>query len=203
MEERLKESGGKAGTSYRAVVGYLKGESEPSLHWVREAADLLDVRVPWLLEGEPPARLAGAAITVDEGDDRISALLTSLPWVHGLSADSRQRLQEELNRLASDLEDAVESYAADNLLDSEDEGEKLVRDLVPGLLRASVEGRDEYPDWMTSPGEMSPGEISEIIAHVRGILRIRFQPLRRGRYRARWHSVREPETDGDDVTRNP
>ncbi len=50
MSERL--TGGRAGESYRAVLTYLNGESEPSLDWLRKAADVLDVRFSWLVAGE-------------------------------------------------------------------------------------------------------------------------------------------------------
>ena len=50
MSEQL--TGGRAGESYRAVLNYLNGESEPSLDWLRKAAAVLDVRFSWLVAGE-------------------------------------------------------------------------------------------------------------------------------------------------------
>jgi hypothetical protein len=53
MRERL---GGGHGTSYTAVLGYFSGVTEPSLTWLTEAADVLDVRVEWLVFGDEPVR---------------------------------------------------------------------------------------------------------------------------------------------------
>lgn len=56
MADRLskKGAGGKAGASYRALLSYLNGESEPTLEWLREAANILGVRTPWLLLDQEP-----------------------------------------------------------------------------------------------------------------------------------------------------
>ena len=50
MSQRL--TGGRAGESYRAVLTYMNGESEPSLDWLRKAADVLAVRESWLTCGQ-------------------------------------------------------------------------------------------------------------------------------------------------------
>ena len=50
MGERL--TGGRAGDSYRAVLNYMNGDSEPSLDWLRKAADVLAVRESWLTCGQ-------------------------------------------------------------------------------------------------------------------------------------------------------
>lgn len=52
MEARLAEQGGKAGRTYRAILTYLNGESEPSLAWLREASEVLGVRLGWLVSGD-------------------------------------------------------------------------------------------------------------------------------------------------------
>ena len=54
MNPRLSESGGKAGASYRTILAYLGGESEPSVQWLRIASDLLGVGFVWLIAGDGP-----------------------------------------------------------------------------------------------------------------------------------------------------
>lgn len=49
MEGRL--SGGKSGTSYNAVLAYRNDLSEPSLEFIRQAADVLEVSAAWLAFG--------------------------------------------------------------------------------------------------------------------------------------------------------
>lgn len=52
MEERLGDGEGQTGVSYPTVHRYLKDDSAPSIHFLREAADVLGVNERWLLSGE-------------------------------------------------------------------------------------------------------------------------------------------------------
>ena len=59
--------GGLRGTSMQAVYDYFKNDREPSLEFIRVAADLLSVRVEWLAfdEGEPTQGEQDAVAIVD------------------------------------------------------------------------------------------------------------------------------------------
>ncbi|MBI4538933.1 MAG: hypothetical protein HY704_05415 [Gemmatimonadetes bacterium] len=51
MEARLRGRGGQKGVSYQSILSYLDGTSTPSLEWLGEAADLLNIRPEWLVFG--------------------------------------------------------------------------------------------------------------------------------------------------------
>ena len=54
LEER-----GVPGASYRQLARYLKGESEPSLEWIQEACEALNVSADWLVLGKEPTKPSG------------------------------------------------------------------------------------------------------------------------------------------------
>ena len=90
MKERLsrKGAGDKAGTSYRAVLAYLSGASEPSVEWLREASVVLNVPLGRLVDGEEePARADGKrtaaevfAEAVQVRDGLMNELIRKLYW---------------------------------------------------------------------------------------------------------------------------
>ncbi|MFC1791915.1 hypothetical protein ACFL0I_05600, partial [Gemmatimonadota bacterium] len=45
---RAMESRGVRGASYRTLVNYLGGTTEPALPWLKEASEVLGVRQAWL-----------------------------------------------------------------------------------------------------------------------------------------------------------
>ena len=52
--QRIMANTDAYGTSYPAIHRYLGGEVEPSLSFLREAADILEVRHAWLMAGDGP-----------------------------------------------------------------------------------------------------------------------------------------------------
>jgi hypothetical protein len=91
IEERARElekAGGKLeGVHLSSIQGYVSGDVEPSLTFLREAADLLAVRRAWLIEGDGvPSALEESArrraiATADPGGQRLrDAITTALPW---------------------------------------------------------------------------------------------------------------------------
>jgi hypothetical protein len=48
MRNRLSGRGGQKGVSYQTILSYFDGTYVPSLEWLAEAADELEVRLPWL-----------------------------------------------------------------------------------------------------------------------------------------------------------
>ena len=58
-----EQSRGLRGTSLRTLVSYLRGETRPTLGWVRLAAQVLRLRPEYLLEGETPKGFGGGDST--------------------------------------------------------------------------------------------------------------------------------------------
>ena len=50
-EMRPRLNGGKSGSAYNTILAYLNNQSEPSLEFLRQAADVLGVRQEWLIVG--------------------------------------------------------------------------------------------------------------------------------------------------------
>jgi hypothetical protein len=89
MRERMK--GSRDGTSYPAVLGYLKGRVAPSVEWLDVASDVLGVRQAWLTLGHG-VPLATEQAALD--DRRLRELVLShLEWLR-LTAGQEARVVE-------------------------------------------------------------------------------------------------------------
>jgi len=109
MSDRLNDhkAGGKAGASYRALLTYLSGQSEPTLEWLRLAAEVLDVRLGWLLLGEKPVRPGAVPAGV---------VRTHAPVVQHLTGEQGERLMELLvGRLADAQPAGTDPATAEDL----------------------------------------------------------------------------------------
>ena len=67
IKPRLEMRGGQMGVTYQTILSYFVGSSTPSLEWLREAADLLDVRFDWLVLGQGEAKEMNEMIRVAYG----------------------------------------------------------------------------------------------------------------------------------------
>jgi hypothetical protein len=80
------------GTSYPAVLGYFAGKVSPSLEWLTEAADVLGVRLPWLVCDSGPA-LESVAVHESHGAGYVAGWRAALEWMSSAATRAARRPQ--------------------------------------------------------------------------------------------------------------
>ena len=112
-------SGGLRGTSMQAVYDYFKNDREPSLEFIRAAADLLSVREAWLAFGQEPMRDSYDGDITKRVEDEVAELVADSAavtghfhavlnrWVSGLVSAGQEVPPTEILGRAKELRDMV------------------------------------------------------------------------------------------------
>lgn len=157
--QKAMEQKDVTGTAYATVHSYLKGDTEPSVGFLRTAAELLGVREEWLIlgKGEPSAveealRAQAFEDVVEQEGEEVPVRIEMCWSLANLPVAARQFFTQVVARYYEAAEDAERELVSE-------EAQTLVGELARDLdflLRLPLDGQS----WsLRSSSELSPREL--------------------------------------------